>query len=305
MPGRGQGGAHAWRAAVFLSSAVAVVAPAWAAYPNIGFDYIYFLPRLLDTFLYQAHNGIGIQWWTPTFGGGLPVFPNPQDLQLSLPQVFTWAFDPFVAVCVTTGVMVLASAYALHRLARRVLGWEESAACLLAVVASTGGFVTTRIVVGHVSYHAIFLTPVLLLLAMDRGIARRLAIPFVGLVAAYFVFSGGYFVSFAAPMSLAMTIPLVRLLAPQSRSLREAGLVLAGGAGVALTLCIARLYAVASYMHSFPRVQVAEPLPSIFSPIVQVLASPILTVLADEPAPLDFHQALFAQSWGVWGRDGL
>jgi len=291
------------RTAVFLGAALLVVAPAWAAYPLIGLDYVYFLPRLLDTFLYQARNGFGIHWWTPTFGGGLPVFPNPQDLQFSLPQLFTWLFDPFVAVVATTVVMVLASAWALHRLACRVLGWEEAAACLFAVVASTGGFVTTRMAVGHVSYHAIFLTPVLLLLAMDRSISRRLAIPLVGVVAAYFIYSGGYFVSFAAPLTLLIALPLVRLLGPRSRTLREAIVVLGAGAVVSLLLCIARLYAVASYMSSFPRLQVAEPLPSVFSPLVQVVASPILTLGSEAPAPLDFHRALFQQSWGIWETD--
>ncbi len=295
---------HCWaRAALFASTAAMMVGAVAAAYPSIGLDYIYFLPRLLDTFLYQAQNGLSIQWWTPTFGGGLPVFPNPQDLQFSLPQWFTWIANPFVAVCATFAVVVMASCYALHRLARRVLGWDEACACLLAVAGSTGGFMTTRMVVGHVSYHAFALTPVLLLLAMDREIPRRIAIPAAGVVGAYFVYSGGYFVSFAAPLALGMAVPIVCLLAPNARSLAGALGVLAGGGILALALSIARLFAVVSYMSSFPRLQVVEALPSVLSPIVQLVATPLLVLAGDDASPASFHRALFEQSWGVWETD--
>jgi hypothetical protein len=291
------------RAALFVSTAALVVLPTALAYPRIGYDYGYFLPRLADTFLYFKSNGASIQWWTPTFGGGLPVFPNPQDMQLSLPQLFTFVSNPFVAVCITLGLVIIASCYALHRLARGPLAWDEAPACLLAVAVSTGGFLTLRMTAGQASYHAFALTPLLLLLAMDREIPRRLAIPVVGLLGAYFVHSGGYFVSFAAGLSLAIAVPVVILLAPRARGLLSALGVLAGGATLGLSLSVAKLFAVYSWMKQFPRTPGTHALPEIYSPMLQLLGTPILTLLGVGGLPSEFHRTMFEQPWDPWETD--
>ena len=291
------------RGALFLGTSILASLPMAAVYPLIGFDLIYFLPRLADAALYMQRNGFSVQWWSPTFGGGLPVFANPQDLQLSLPQFFTLFTNPFIAICISYSVVTLASCYALHRLARRVLDWDESSACLLAVVGSTGGFLTLRMIVGHASYHGFALTPVLLLLAMDRRIRPRIGVPLAGLVATYFVYSGGYFVSFAAPLALGLAIPVVRLLAVRSRPLLPALGVLAGGAAIALAISAAKLYAAFSYLKQFPRAQVIEPLPSLLSPLLQLLGTPVLTLFGIGGTPSELHRTLFEQGWGPWETD--
>src|SRR5438132_10043226 len=56
-------------------------------WPHIGFDFRYFLPELLDVRLHQLQEGWwSVQWWTPSFGAGLPAFPNPQHSQFMLAQ---------------------------------------------------------------------------------------------------------------------------------------------------------------------------------------------------------------------------
>jgi hypothetical protein len=57
-------------------------------YPFVGPDYRYFIPRLIDTNLHMRINGPGIQWYTPSFGGGLPAFANPQNIEYSIVQWF-------------------------------------------------------------------------------------------------------------------------------------------------------------------------------------------------------------------------
>ena len=42
--------------------------------------------------------GLIIQWYTPSFVGGRPVYPNPQDLQFSLPQFLLWIVNPWIAI---------------------------------------------------------------------------------------------------------------------------------------------------------------------------------------------------------------
>ena len=39
-------------------------------YPFVGHDYSYLVPRLLDTDIHYKINGLSIQWYTPSFGGG-------------------------------------------------------------------------------------------------------------------------------------------------------------------------------------------------------------------------------------------
>ena len=53
-------------------------------YPIVGHDYDLAIPSMLDTYLHYIVNGISIQWYTPTFGGGLPAFPDPNNVQFSL-----------------------------------------------------------------------------------------------------------------------------------------------------------------------------------------------------------------------------
>lgn len=62
-----------------------------AAYPLVGSDYRLFGPRLLDTLLHYKVNGFSIEWYTPSFGGGLPAYPNPLQMQFSLQQLFTFS----------------------------------------------------------------------------------------------------------------------------------------------------------------------------------------------------------------------
>ena len=69
-----------------------------STYPTVGNDYRLFGPRLLDTFLYYKVNGFGIEWYTPSFGGGLPAYPNPLQMQFSFQQFFTLFTNPWVAI---------------------------------------------------------------------------------------------------------------------------------------------------------------------------------------------------------------
>src|SRR6476619_2123806 len=71
-------------------------------YPFAGHDYRYFISRLIDTNLHIQRNGLSIQWYTPSFGGGLPAFPNPQHLEYSIVQLFSFLINPWSAILLTT-----------------------------------------------------------------------------------------------------------------------------------------------------------------------------------------------------------
>jgi hypothetical protein len=77
-----------------------------ATYPMVGHDYQLFGPRLIDTLLHYKVNGFSIEWYTPSFGGGLPAYPNPLQMQFSIQQLFTFFFNPWTAI-LASGVIYL------------------------------------------------------------------------------------------------------------------------------------------------------------------------------------------------------
>src|SRR5688500_5556519 len=76
-------------------------------FPIVGRDNKYFLSRLIDTHLHYRVNGPTIQWYTPTFGGGLPGYPHPLNAQFSLPQLMALVTDPWSAMMIAYAVYIL------------------------------------------------------------------------------------------------------------------------------------------------------------------------------------------------------
>jgi hypothetical protein len=77
-----------------------------ATYPMVGHDYRLFVPRLIDSHLYYKINGFSIEWYTPYFGGGLPAYPNPLQMQFSIPQLLTWFVNPWIAILASTALYI-------------------------------------------------------------------------------------------------------------------------------------------------------------------------------------------------------
>jgi hypothetical protein len=77
------------------------------SYPLVGNDYRLFGPRLIDSLLHYKVNGFSIQWYTPSFGGGLPAYPNPLQMQFSLPQLFTFFVNPWIAILISTAIYII------------------------------------------------------------------------------------------------------------------------------------------------------------------------------------------------------
>src|SRR5678816_3646600 len=71
-------------------------------YPEVGHDYSITIPGMLDTYLHFHLNGLSIQWFTPTFGGGIPAFPNPNNGQFSLLILLSMILPPWEAVLAST-----------------------------------------------------------------------------------------------------------------------------------------------------------------------------------------------------------
>ena len=93
--------------------------------PKVGHDYGYHLPRMLDGFLHQKLNGLEIQWYTPSFGGGLPAYPNPQDIQYSLPQLLMHVFNPWTSLMISLSSYSALGFLSFYLLLKEVCGFSK------------------------------------------------------------------------------------------------------------------------------------------------------------------------------------
>ena len=98
-------------------------------YPVVGHDFSYFMPRLIDTYLHYSINGLAIQWYTPSFGGGVPVYANPQSMQFSLVQAFTSIFNPWLATELAAVVHILVGFWRVISSLKILLPWIGPQAC--------------------------------------------------------------------------------------------------------------------------------------------------------------------------------
>ena len=123
-----------------------------AAYPLVGHDFRLYIPRLIDSHLYYKVNGFGIEWYTPSFGGGLPAYPNPLQMQFSLQQLLTWFFNPWVAILIAIIIFTIIGFLVMYFLLEDCFEYQPLPAILGAVFFVANGFFIEHIVVGHVNF---------------------------------------------------------------------------------------------------------------------------------------------------------
>ena len=224
-----------------------------ATYPMIGHDYRLFLTRLIDSDLYYRANGFGIEWYTPNFGAGLPAYPNPLQMQFSLPQLITWFINPYAAVLVSTAIYFVIGFLVTFLFFNKVLEFRPLSAILGADFFLINGFLIERLVIGHVNFLTFPLIIVPIYILFERKLPKILAALLLSLVGAVLVYSGGVYIAVIGIFSAFIIIPLVYFLKPDLFSWRRMLSVLLLGGFLTAMLCGSKLYATASYMRFFPR----------------------------------------------------
>lgn len=222
-------------------------------FPMIGHDNRYYVPRLLDTDLHLRLNGLWIQWYTPSFGGGLPGFPNPQHLQHSILQLFTFWVNPWIAILLAIAVYTLTGFYGFYRFLRGRLALGTQPAVLGAVFLIANGFFLEHMIVGHVGFQMFPLIAILLLAITDRRRRLVACASVVALVLALMVYQAGIYLIILLALSLALTLPLLMLL--DGRLVEPMRAIAIGGLGGGLAGLIAspKIAAVLAFMNHFPR----------------------------------------------------
>jgi len=214
---------------------------------TIGTDYSYFMPWLLSGYFWFQQNGLSIPWFTPAFCAGIPHFANPQSLYYSIPQLLTIVTDPLTSVAITTWLFAFAGFAGMWLLAS-LYSRSPVVALFAAFAFAFNGMFLGRMHVGHLSFHAAMLLPLVcyLLLVPRRGARRWLDAVFAGALLAYFIHAGAGVL--VPPAGVALMFVLLISKSTLENWLRFGIALLA-----AVLLALGKLVAVGYLMREFPR----------------------------------------------------
>jgi hypothetical protein len=128
----------------------------------VGTDYRYFLPYLLSGTQWISQNGwLTIPYFTPDYCGGVPWLANPQSIFYSLPQFLTLLTNPVTAINWTAVIFATVGAAASYGLFRRCFGGSLQGASLVFALFQLNSFLLFRIAIGHLTYDIFGLIPAL------------------------------------------------------------------------------------------------------------------------------------------------
>jgi hypothetical protein len=281
-------------------------------FPMAGHDYRFFIPRLIDTKLHVLLNGLTIQWYSPSFGGGLPAFPNPQHIEYSFIQLLTVITDPWTAVLVSTFFVSMAGFVVFRHFLEKTLGLHWTSSTLGAIFFAGNGFFIEHMIVGHIGYQLFPLGVVILYAMVDRRLSLLTGSLTVALVAAMMVHQGGFYIIGILALSFLITLPLVRIRNPDALDSKLTLQKIVLGLVVAGILASSKIYAVLSLMQLFPRhisnVYTIGLPQAIMGMVAQLLGvmflAPFLLLGGQDPSLLSGALAnITGAQFGIWETD--
>lgn len=222
-------------------------------FPIVGWDHKYFFTRLIDTHLHYHINGLSLQWWTPSFGGGLPAYPHPLNAQFSAPQLLALVMNPWTALMLSYFVYALVGYLAAYLCLKRSLRLNWAASTLGAALFSANGFYLEHLANGHLNFQAFPLLPIFLALLLSASLPIPLAAALLGLTAAVIVYSASIYPAAFMLLALLICLPLAYLIRPAAFNWPRIFKIAAFGGLLALSVTLSKLYAVNSFMRFFPR----------------------------------------------------
>ncbi len=224
-----------------------------ALYPLVGHDYNYFLTRIFDTYLFQRVNGLAVQWYTPSFMGGAPVFANPQSMQYSLVQLLTALFQPWTANLVAIGIYLVVGFCACFYFCRRILGLTSPSSILGAIFFCANGYFIQHQAVGHITFQTFPLLAVMAVVLFGSRFPAWIHGMLAGLGVAIILYAGSFYQIIYFAFSFLVTLPLLYLLRPNLIRWRRLAIILSVGFLFAILMGGSKIYAVFAFMRTFPR----------------------------------------------------
>ncbi len=232
----------------------------------MGHDYLRHLPWLLAGYFWLRTNGpFAVPWAVPSFCGGVPFYPDPENMYYSVAQWLTLIMDPLAAVYWQFLLMAWLGFAGFYVLLRLAFVSSRPAALLGAAVFMFNGFYAHRMLIGHVPFHAFMLLPWVAFFVLrptgesaERNWRTAGSVVCAALILAYMLQSG--MVHAWVPVLLAIVVlGLLRELWIEPDALFWARLL--GAVALALALAASKLSAAAAYVAQFPRA--AYPIPGV------------------------------------------
>ena len=230
-----------------------IIAYLYLNYPWVGSDYSLTIPGMLDTALHFRLNGLVIQWFTPSFGGGIPAFPDPNNGQFSLLAFLAIFLPPLQAVALSVIFYVSAGFIACEYFLRHTLKINWTSSTLGAVIFSANGLIIQRVAIGHLGFETFPLLAVFLIALLDESLQPMLSGAIMGLTLGILVYFAGYFVIIIFSFSIIIALPILYIYNPAYFKWKRWLAVLGLGGAIGLIISASKLAAIYSFMRFFPR----------------------------------------------------
>jgi len=221
-------------------------------YPFVGHDYSYFIPRMIDIIAHYKHNGLSIQWFTPTFGGGLPAFSNPQHTQFFIPQIFSLVVNPWLSILFSIAIITFIGYFFCYKFITSILNFDWKVAIIGSVFFISNGFYLQHLAAGHLTFLPFPLITLAFYLIFSKKTVWLNGVS-LGIVFAGMLFSGGVHILIAFALAYIMIFPLIALMYPSRINLINSIYISAIGLITSLLLSSGKLFAVNSFVSHFPR----------------------------------------------------
>jgi hypothetical protein len=283
------------------------------SYPIVGHDYSYFATHLLDTYLHYRVDGLSIQWHTPSFGGGLPAYANPQHMQFSLIQFLVFLFDPWTSIQIAIVLYASLGLLCFYLFAERILQLDWRASLLGSLFFVMTGFYTGHMISGQLGFLGFPLLSGIALVLFWRRWSDPLAGVVIALLVSSLIHQAGFYTLVIFALSCAIALPLLYLLDPGLFSFSS--LIRRAATSLVCTLLISssKLYAIYTLMQNFPRVRIQHSLTTFPSAcaafVAQLLGTttiaPLMAISGRDVnlLPQIFVDLTLARFSGLWETD--
>ena len=171
--------------------------------PLTGTDVGYYSSKLLDLLLHFKCEGLfATQWWTPSFGAGIPGFPSPVHYQYSITPYLMLIFNPWISTVLTYLIFNGIGYFLVLNYLSKHLNLCYNSSVAGAVVFSTSGFWISHSLIGHLSYHTFSLIALVPYILKSNWSTSKKTILF-SLSVIYMIHSGAYFPIYLLYLSFA------------------------------------------------------------------------------------------------------
>jgi hypothetical protein len=222
-------------------------------------------PNLLTGYFWFLHNGFSaIPWFSPSQCGGFAYFPDPNVAYFSVPQFLVFVVSPMRAIQLTFLLFSLIGLAGSYWLMRHAFRSSRAAAVLVAGIFLFNGFFTYRMLIGHLTFHAFTLIPLLAVSVLTDPDRRSPLLEFLGRACvagaclAYMFQSG---MVHGIPPALLAVAGILTIHALCFGWRWQPWLLLAVAGTFSLALCAGKLVAELALLSNFPRD--SYPLPGI------------------------------------------